>query len=256
MPTRLIREGINSSARINALSFGAEVLYRRLLNVADDYGRYYGSPATLIGACWPTAPGRVRLTEVKAWLQELRTSTRPLVLIYVIDGCEYLQLSDFGQKARSKSKFPEPASNLLADCSQVENSLSADCEQLANNPQRNAGTMRRRNSDAYSDAYSDAKAKATAAAGAAVPPQQQPAGAVLEDFPLACEQIRRLFGDTDDALLARIIRVSLGADPQASDSDLFIGVQSTYKQTQRSAALFESTLPQWLSNRRKHPPIR
>jgi hypothetical protein len=250
MPTRIVREGINSSARINALSFGAEVLYRRILNIADDYGRYYGAAATLIGACWPTAPGRVRLAEVKAWLQELQAGKRPLVLIYVIDGCEYLQLSDFGQKARSKSKFPEPANKLLADCSQHESNLSADCEQVANNPQRNASTRRRRNSDAYS--YSDA----TAAASAAGPQQQQPANPVLDEFPLTCEQTRRLFGDTDDAMLARIIQASLEADPQACDQELFIGIQSTYKQTQRSAALFESTLPQWLSNRRKHPPLR
>ena len=39
MPSRILREGINTSPKVNALSPMAELFYRRLMTVADDYGR-------------------------------------------------------------------------------------------------------------------------------------------------------------------------------------------------------------------------
>jgi hypothetical protein len=39
MPSRLLREGILDSEAVNALSFAAEVFYRRLMSVVDDFGR-------------------------------------------------------------------------------------------------------------------------------------------------------------------------------------------------------------------------
>ena len=122
MPNRILRDGINSSPRINALSQGAEVLYRRLLSVADDYGRFYSAPATIRGACWPTAPDRVNEAQVSAWLIELEQGKRPLIKTYTVEGCDYLEISDFGQPQRSKSKYPEHDSNLRAD-------LRAICKQ-------------------------------------------------------------------------------------------------------------------------------
>lgn len=125
MPKRLVRDGILSSARVNALTAGAELFYRRLFSVADDYGRYYASPPTLRGACWPTAPHKVTESEISNWLTECAAGPRPLVLIYEIDGALYLQITDFNQQVRSKSKFPEPASNLLAKCSQSARKMFA-----------------------------------------------------------------------------------------------------------------------------------
>jgi hypothetical protein len=133
MPSRIIREGINSSARINALSDGAEILYRRLMSVVDDYGRFYAAAQTLLGACWPTAPDKVSVNQVRAWMQELTKGENPLVMEYAVNGCHYLQITDFGQKIRTRSKFPDPCpqivSNLPADCQQIVDSLPADCPQ-------------------------------------------------------------------------------------------------------------------------------
>lgn len=141
MPNRIIRDGIISSSRINALSFGAEVLYRRLMSVADDYGRYYGTPTVIRGACWPTAPKKVKESDVTRWLAELTKSDPPLVRLYDVSGCRFLEITDFGQQIRSKSKFPQYDSNLLSTCNQsdstsrsrisesetkAESSLSAD----------------------------------------------------------------------------------------------------------------------------------
>src|SRR3990167_11311858 len=53
MPNRILREGILSSERINTLSVHAELFYRRLLSVVDDYGRFFAHPALLRSACYP-----------------------------------------------------------------------------------------------------------------------------------------------------------------------------------------------------------
>jgi len=48
-----------------------------------------------------------------------------LLTIYIVDGCNYLQINDFNQKVRSKSKFPDPAIGLLASCEQVVDKMPA-----------------------------------------------------------------------------------------------------------------------------------
>ena len=131
MPTRILRDGINSSSRINSLSTGAEILYRRLMSVADDYGRFYGSPAAIRGACWPTAPEKVRESEVGQWLKECAAGLRPLIQLYEVDGCRFLEITEFGQKIRSKSKFPEHVGNLQTSCRQSVDNLQTDCLQDA-----------------------------------------------------------------------------------------------------------------------------
>lgn len=125
MPNRIIREGINSSPRVNQLSPGAEILYRRLLLVADDYGRYYASPVTVRGGCWPTHPSPPCEQDVSNWLTECQQPASNLLTCYEVNGCKYLQVIDFNQKIRSKSRFPEPASRLSADCQQIVDNLPA-----------------------------------------------------------------------------------------------------------------------------------
>lgn len=131
LPNRILRDGINSSPRINTLSMGAEILYRRLMSVVDDYGRFHASPITIRGACWPTCPDRVTEAEIEQWLRELSSGERPLIRIYQAtvlqrNNPRYLEITDFGQQIRSKSKFPEPAIILLADCNQNDTEKSSD----------------------------------------------------------------------------------------------------------------------------------
>lgn len=108
MPSRIVREGINSSARVNRLSFGAELLYRRLMSVADDYGRFYASPVTIRASCWPLCPEKVTEKNITEWLIECLQGDKPLLSGYEVDGAKYILIQDFGQQIRTKSKFPEP----------------------------------------------------------------------------------------------------------------------------------------------------
>ena len=107
MPSRILREGINSSARILALSPMAELFYRRLMTVVDDYGRFYAAPSTIRGACWPTCPNRATERQIAGWLEECCQGSRPLIEVYEVDGAQYLEMSGFDQKKRFKSKYPD-----------------------------------------------------------------------------------------------------------------------------------------------------
>ena len=109
MPNRVVREGILSSHRVCALGWGAEVFYRRLLNVVDDFGRYYAEPVLLRSACYPLQIDKVRDADVLSWLSDAHAAK--LLNIYEIEGKKFLQVIDFRQQIRAqKSKFPAPES--------------------------------------------------------------------------------------------------------------------------------------------------
>lgn len=118
MPNRILREGILTSPRMALLSWPAEVFYRRLHSVVDDFGRYYAEPMMLRAACYPRQLNKVTDADVGKWLAE--TQKAALVSVYAVDGQSYLELLDFRQQVRAKkSKFPDPTSGCVADAKQV-----------------------------------------------------------------------------------------------------------------------------------------
>lgn len=107
MPTRILRDGILTSERVNELGSMEEVFYRRLMSVVDDHGRYYGNPSLIRAACFPLKLDKVSDSDIGKWL--LVTEKAGLVRQYqATDGKRYLQLVDFGQRIQAKSKFPAP----------------------------------------------------------------------------------------------------------------------------------------------------
>lgn len=148
MPTRLLRDGIIASPRINSLSAEAELFYRRLMSVVDDFGCYYGSPANIRPAVYPLLldddnPFGRRYTDdqVRAYIGEC--VEQRLVTVYQVDGVKYLRIENFQQQTRTKPKFPHPpdspppgkkqtASGLLSDRQQSANNLQTDCQQPEN----------------------------------------------------------------------------------------------------------------------------
>lgn len=113
MPTRIIREGIITSEAINSLSPQSELFYRRLMSVADDYGRYYAHPSLLRAACYPLQLDKISDKDVKQMLSECIA----VDLLVIYGSGKYLSITKFGQQTRSKSKFPEPTdSELLSKC--------------------------------------------------------------------------------------------------------------------------------------------
>lgn len=129
MPTRILREGILTSERVNALSPPAEVFYRRLMSVVDDYGRFDGRPGLLRVSCFPLRVDTVREADISRWIAECVKAG--LLVLYAVGGKPYLELQDFKQQQRAKSKCPSPSDGQMldvceADAKQVLSKGSAD----------------------------------------------------------------------------------------------------------------------------------
>lgn len=111
MPNRILREGILTSERVNALSPDAELFYRRLMSVADDFGRYSANPTLLRAACYPLRLDFVRESAIESHMDECAINC--LLIKYEVQGKQYLELLDFHQRTRAKdSKYPAPAQQM------------------------------------------------------------------------------------------------------------------------------------------------
>lgn len=110
MPNRILRPGINDSDRIDALSCGAEIFYRRLMSVVDDFGRFEADIRKLRSQCWPKKFDGIKSVDLTKWLDECSTGDDPLILIYENKGKQYIEIQNFGQRLKEgqKSKFPDP----------------------------------------------------------------------------------------------------------------------------------------------------
>jgi hypothetical protein len=144
MPSRILREGINHSQRINGLSEFAELCYRRLLTEADDHGRFWTDIDVLRTVLFPferlknPKNGQIRARptrkRMKSVLDEWRLNE--LITVYGVDG-GYLIVNRFRQQYRRKSKFPEPVdlatdkqtiSECYAHSKQVRSLFGFGCE--------------------------------------------------------------------------------------------------------------------------------
>jgi hypothetical protein len=106
VPTRLVREGILTSERISKLTPGAELFYRKLLNVADDHGRFEASTPVLRARCYPRQLEQTTEAMVSDWLAECKRLR--LLRVYRVQGTEYLEIDKFNQRIRYGSRFPGP----------------------------------------------------------------------------------------------------------------------------------------------------
>lgn len=107
MPDRIVRAGILTSDAVNELSWAAEVFYRRLMNVADDFGRYDGRPSVLRAGLYALKLNRVSDRDVVTWLRECEETG--LIKVYTVEGKQYLEIQKFDQRLRAKvSKWPPP----------------------------------------------------------------------------------------------------------------------------------------------------
>lgn len=107
MPSRIVREGILTSERVNSLSERAELFYRRLMSVVDDYGRYTANLTLLRASCYPLKLDSVKEDSIKKHLAEAEGAG--LIVLYAVAGKAYLEMQDFNQRIQSKSKFPAPS---------------------------------------------------------------------------------------------------------------------------------------------------
>lgn len=104
MANRILRDWTQSE-NINQLSENAEVFFTRLIMKADDYGCYYGSLKLLKAALYPLR--EISNENLQSSINECNTNG--LILLYVIEGKQFIKINNFGQRLRiMKSKFPQP----------------------------------------------------------------------------------------------------------------------------------------------------
>lgn len=140
MPNRILKERICKSKDINSLGWFEEVLFYRLMVVADDYGRFDGDVAIIKGSCFPL---KRDLTERQIDKALEKLSIAGMVFLYETEGGEtILQLTAWEkhQTVRAKnSKYPEFNENnckqispCAAVCKQMKSSASK-CKQMQAN---------------------------------------------------------------------------------------------------------------------------
>lgn len=106
MPNRILREGILDSDPVNGLTPEAEVFYRRLMSVVDDYGRFDGRAAVLRSRLYPLQLEKVREAGVERWIAEC-VKVR-LIRLYESNGKPYLTFLKLGAPRAKASKWPAP----------------------------------------------------------------------------------------------------------------------------------------------------
>jgi hypothetical protein len=192
VPTRLLREGIVDSEAVNRLSWPAEVFYRRLMSVVDDFARFDARPAVLRSRLYPLKIDAVREADISRWIAECETAG--LIALYACtraggarwitageksgpdlsaDERPYILFHKFDQQVRAKvSKFPAPP-DLTCPC-------AADAQHVPGTCEADAPHMR---SESESETKSNAESNPFAApqggggSGEQQPPADDPAAA-------------------------------------------------------------------------------
>lgn len=149
MPNRILREGINDSDRVNALSFAAEVFYRRLMSVVDDFGLYDGRLSVLRSRLYSLRVDTVSEKDINDWLTECERLD--LVVRYEHNGKPYIYFRNLGEPRAAKSKYPFPPESALA-CKHMRADASTCAQPQTSVPY----------SYSYSYSLSDSKSNGTA----------------------------------------------------------------------------------------------
>lgn len=106
MPNRWVREDAIESETVNAVSWQAEVFWRRLLNRCDDFGRYTANLTLLRTKIFPLQMDKVSEADLVRLISECESVG--LLFTYSGEGKPYLALNKF-EKGRAKhSKYPDP----------------------------------------------------------------------------------------------------------------------------------------------------
>lgn len=126
MPNRILKESLTRSESINELSLFAEVLFYRLIVVADDFGRFDGRAAVIKGTCFPLR--NIRTSQIEKGLNELASVS--MIFTYTVKAKSFLQITNWSkfQSTRAmKSKWPSPE-----DDNESQNTKAAQSDQILN----------------------------------------------------------------------------------------------------------------------------
>ena len=172
MPTRLIRDAILTSGRVASLSWEAEVFYRRLMSVADDYGLYDARTPILRSALYPLQLDKMSECNIQRCLSACEAAG--LILLYSHNEKPYLMILGFDQQGKSMPKWPLPNGYEVLKVSDKKYELRKLVTGRNDSPQPVT----------YANAYSETETKTDANA------KKLPVSRGIEQFPRDAEDVR------------------------------------------------------------------
>lgn len=105
MPTRMFRDGLLTSEKVEVLDDHAGYFFMRLMLTVDDFGRYFANPKLLIAALYPLRCSTVTEAQIQDRLNQCAQAG--LIQLYTVNNKAYLEVVNFKQRMRAKkSKFP------------------------------------------------------------------------------------------------------------------------------------------------------
>lgn len=127
MPNRLLREGVCTSDSINELTSEEEVLFYRLLVVADDFGHMDGRTAIIKAQCFPLKD-TATVARIETWVAGL--VRKSMLAQYKVAGRSFLAILRWECRVRTNPKYPLPsdedATRIAALCAQPADNLPTD----------------------------------------------------------------------------------------------------------------------------------
>ncbi|UQT43589.1 hypothetical protein M5E88_13075 [Akkermansia muciniphila] len=174
MPTRLIRDAILTSGRVASLSWEAEVFYRRLMSVADDYGLYDARTPILRSALYPLQLDKMSECNIQRCLSACEAAG--LILLYSHNEKPYLMILGFDQQGKSMPKWPLPNGYEVLKVSDKKYELRKLVTGRNDSPQPVT----------YANAYSETETETKTDANA----KKLPVSRGIEQFPWNAEDVR------------------------------------------------------------------
>jgi hypothetical protein len=124
MPQRFLKPGIRSSKRWDGCTWIVQSFYVRLLTLVDDFGRYEVDDVMLKNEAFPLRED-IRAAQVREFLKELEA--RHLLLSYKVDGKEFLALTQWTERARYNSRYPQPPAGKAKELGCMLNKDNQSC---------------------------------------------------------------------------------------------------------------------------------
>ena len=170
MPNRYTREGINSSRSVASLDPAAEVFYRRMLLVIDDFGRYEVDYLLIRSAAYPVH-NYIRETDIARWMAACQKAG--LLAFYESGGRRYMVFTKTEPPRAKCSRYPDPPPDLVERLSLFTSAnICPYVKTNAPNTNTNANT-KKRESNARADEDHEPLSE--------IPPMSR------EDFDVLCE---------------------------------------------------------------------
>jgi hypothetical protein len=210
MPNRILRDWTDSDL-VNQLTANAERFFVRLIMKVDDYGRQRAEPRMLRPLLYPLLLDHVREADLARWTAECEKAT--LVRLYVVEGKQYLEVVNFGQRLRNctRSKFPDPPPGCGHTAESAIRLHSGTSGQVDNHPRAMPGNAGQCPPEAESEAEAHSETKAVGGRRSRDDPSAIPIPSELDtpDFRKAWSDFIAYRAGTKKALTDRAAELAL-----------------------------------------------